>query len=133
MTSNTHKRLDKIEKEITDLGAKGRKFHFILGDANEPAEAKLERMKAEGTVKKGDEVQLVQVPWIVRELKGSSYIPEGSDHDPYADPGLPPEPQATTNWGEQREREQRWKDHVKKIERDGTRFDPDKPKDDTWR
>lgn len=50
MTSNVHKRLDKLKKEITQLGAKRRSFHYIVGDANESAEAKLERLKAEGTI-----------------------------------------------------------------------------------
>ena len=29
---------------------------------------------------------LTSIPWTVRALKGSTYIPEGSDDDPYADP-----------------------------------------------
>ena len=54
MTSNVHKRLDKLKKDITELGAKGRAFHCIIGDATESAEAKLERLKAEGKISAGD-------------------------------------------------------------------------------
>jgi hypothetical protein len=41
MTSNVHKRLDKLHREITDLGAKGRAFHYIIGDATESARQSL--------------------------------------------------------------------------------------------
>jgi hypothetical protein len=133
MTGNMHKRLDKLKREITDLGAKGRLFHYIVGDANENAEAKLERMKADGTITAGDECQLVQVPWVINALKGHPYIPEGSAHDPLKDPGLPPPAPIATSWAEQREREKRWADHVKKIERDGQRYEEPKPKDTSWR
>jgi hypothetical protein len=132
MTSNTHKRLDKLQKEITDLGAKGRSFQFIVGDAVESAEAKLERMKAEGQIATGDEYQLIQVPWAISALKGSTYIPEGNPDDPYAEPPLPTEP-INNKWAEAREREERWKKHERKTERDGERYEGEKPKDTIWR
>ena len=62
-------------------------------------------MRAAGKVQPGDTCQLINVPWVIYELKGSTYIPEGNPHDPLADPGLPPPAQATTNWGEQRDRD----------------------------
>ncbi|MGZ8415616.1 MAG: hypothetical protein ACXWVQ_01325 [Methyloceanibacter sp.] len=133
MTSNVHKRLDKLKKEITQLGAKRRSFHYIVGDANESAEAKLGRLKAEGTVQAGDEIQIVQVPWVINALKGNRYISEGSAHDPLEDPGLPPPTPIATSWAEQREREERWKKHERKIEADGERYEGDKTKDTTWR
>jgi hypothetical protein len=71
-TSNLHKRLDRLRKEITEIGAKGRTFHFVVGDTNESAEAKLKRMKAEGILVAGDEYQLIQVQWAISCLKGSS-------------------------------------------------------------
>ena len=130
MTSNVHKRLDKLRKEIVDLGSKGRAFHFIVGDANEAAEAKLERMKAEGTIATGDEYQLVQIPWAIspRLSSGSSHIPEGSTHDPLVEPELPAPQAIALSWGEEQARQQKWKDHVRKIEAAGERYDPDKPK-----
>jgi len=133
VTSNIEKRLDKLQRELAELGTKDSKFHFVLGDANETAEAKLERLRAEGKIAVGDTYQLVQVPWIVRELKGSTYIPEGSSADPLADPGLPPPAQVPTDWGEECDRDKRWADHVRQIERDGQRYDPDKPKAGGWR
>ena len=35
MTSNIHKRLDKLKKDVTELGAGSNRFHYIVGDANE--------------------------------------------------------------------------------------------------
>ena len=132
MTSNVGKRLDKLHKEITELGSKGRAFHFIVGDSNETAEAKLERMKAEGSVATGDEYQLIQTQWAISQLKGADYIPEGNSHDPFEEPPLPQPDVVKTSWGEQREREQKWKDHIKKITEDGQRYG-EKPKDGGWR
>jgi hypothetical protein len=131
MTSNIHKRLDKLRKEIAEIGAKGRAFHFIVGDKNEHPEAKLERLKAEGKIASGDEYQVVQVQWAINPLEGSSHIREGIPRDPYAEPDKPPAQQETAQqaqWKEERDREQRWKDHIKKIEASGQRYDPHKPK-----
>ena len=47
-------------------------------DENEAAEAKLERLKAEGKIASGDEYQLVQVPWVINELKGSATSPRAA-------------------------------------------------------
>ena len=132
MTSNVGKRLDKLHREITDLGAKGRSFHFVVGDKNEPAEAKLERLKAEGKIAAGDECQLIDVPWRISELKGQPHIPEGNATDPLADPGLPIPETVVDASCEARDREQRWKDHIKKIEADGQRYRADKPKDGVY-
>ena len=132
-SNNLGKEIKRLRKEIADLGAQDSAFHFIVGDKNENAEAKLERLRAEGQVKPGDTVQSVEVPWIVRELRGSSHIPEGSAKDPFAEPEMPAPQAVDTSWSEKRERDQRWKDHLKQVERDGTRFDPDKPKAGGWR
>jgi hypothetical protein len=127
VTSNAGKRLERLHKELVALGAQSRAFHFIVGDVRESAEAKLERAKAEGRVQAGDEVQLIDVAWAVNELKGQAHIPEGSSKDPFEEPALPP-PLAVSPLALQKEREEKWKDHLRKIEADGTRFDPDKPK-----
>ena len=133
MTSNVHKRLDKLHREITEIGAKGRAFHFIVGDVNEAAEVKLERMKAEGNIATGDEYQLIEVPSAISQLKGSPYIPEGNATDPLADPGLPqPEAVVSMSWGEQRDRDKRWSAHVKTIEASGERYGKPKPTDGVY-
>ena len=132
MTSNTGKRLDKLHKEITELGAKSGKFHFVVGDTGESSGAVLERLQAEGVIQPGDQVQLVDVPWKINELKGSTYIPEGSGADPYAEPPLRPD-LIVTDYAAQREREERWKKHERQIERDGQRYEGDKKPDTTWR
>ena len=132
-SNNIGKELKRLRKELAEVESKDSKFHFVVGDKNENAEAKLERFRAEGKIAVGDTYQLVQVPWIVRELKGSSkYIPEGSSADPLADPGLPLPQSVSSSWGEERDRDKRWADHVRQIERDGQRFDPDKKTDAGW-
>ena len=132
MASNVHKRLDKLKKEITELGAKGRAFHYIIGDATESAEAKLERLKAEGKIATGDEYQTVEIPWAINQLKGSTHIPEGSSVDPFADPAIE-SPQDTKEWEDARGREEKWRNHIKSIEANGERYDPAKPKTGGWR
>jgi len=62
-------------------------------------------------------------------LKGSLAIPEAStEPDQFAEPKMPPPDPAVSTWGEQYEREKRWKQHLRAIERNGQRFDPDGPK-----
>ena len=133
MTSNVHKRLDKLKREITELGAKGKAFHFIIGDTNENAEAKLERLKAEGKIASGDECQIVEVQWAISPLRGSSHIPEGNSADPLAEPELQAPQAIAESWGQERDRQQRWKEHVTRIEADGQRYSDDKPKSGGWR
>jgi hypothetical protein len=133
MTSNAGKRLERLHKDLAEIGGKARKFHYVVGDANESSEAKLERLRAEGVVKAGDEVQTIDVPWVINQLRGSVAIPEGGGRDPLEDPGLPPPTPIATSWTEQRDREERWKKHVEQIKRDGQLFEGDKPKDKTWR
>ena len=82
------------------FGAKGRAFHYIVGDAGEAAEAKLERMKAEGKIATGDEIQLLTIPWQIKPLVGTGAIPEGSSVDPFAEPPLSYQPPIVANWGE---------------------------------
>ncbi len=84
-------------------------------------------MLAAGTMQKGDEYQVIQLPWSVSPFKGSPHIPKGSSADPYAEPELPPQI-ATSSWGEQRERGEKWARHLKDIEAKGERYEGDKPK-----
>jgi hypothetical protein len=124
MTSNIGKRLDKLHREISEIGAKGGAFHFIIGTPDEDAEAKLERMKAEGTIARGDEYQLVEIPWRIRPLRGQA-LPAGvgeAAEDPFRDPGHAM-PSVTDDASA--EREQRWKAHLARIEMDGTRYQGD--------
>ena len=124
--------LDKLKKEITELGAKGRAFHYIIGDATESAEAKLEQLKAEGKIATGDEYQTVEIPWAINQLKGSTHIPEGSSVDPFADPAIRVAAGHKV-WEDARGREEKWRNHIKSIEANGERYDPDKPKTGGWR
>jgi hypothetical protein len=127
-SNNLGKELKRLRKELAALGAKDKKFHYIIGDPNEAAEARLERLIADGKIAKGDEYQLIDIAWTPRVLRGASYIPEGTSADPYAEPALPPMPVVNVTKQMEEEREQRWKEHVKKIEKDGERYDPNKPK-----
>ena len=131
-SNNMGKELKRLRKELDELKAKDRRFHFLVLSKDETEEEKVKQLTAAGKFTPGDEYQVVQVPWKIAELKGSTHIPEGNSADPFAEPKMPPEPQVTS-WGGQRDREQRWKEHVKKIEMAGERYDPDKPKDGTWR
>lgn len=126
-SNNMGKELKRLRKELDELQSKDRRFHFLVLSPGETEEGKLKEMIDAGKIALGDEYQVVEIPWQVHPLKGSTHIPEGSSADPYAEPELPPPPQ-TTKWSEQRDREERWKQHVKKIERDGQRYDGDKPK-----
>jgi hypothetical protein len=132
-SNNLGKELARLRKEFDALQNKDRRFHFLVLTPGESEAEKLKQLIAAGTMDVGDEYQVVQIPWKISPLIGSSHIPESGGADPYAEPELPPEPVFTTSWTEKREREARWADHVKKIERDGERYEGDKPKDTTWR
>jgi hypothetical protein len=127
-SNNISKELKRLRKELAALGAKDKKFHFVIGNPNEAAEARLERLMAEGKITTGDEYQLIDLAWTPRVLRGASYIPEGTSADPYAEPALPPMAVVNVSKLAEEEREERWKKHLKKIEKDGERYDPDKPK-----
>jgi hypothetical protein len=66
----------------------------------------------------------------VSQLKGSSYIPEGSRDDPFEEPPLPVPVQQPVD--PVQEREARWKKHLKDIEARGDRYEGDKPKGKQW-
>lgn len=127
-SNNMGKELKRLREELQDLKAKDRRFHFLALGKNETEEAKVKEIMDAGKFSPGDEYQVVQVPWALNELRRSTHIPEGSAADPFVEPETPrPEP-VGTSCGEERDRVQRWKEHIRKIERDGTRYDPDKPK-----
>ena len=133
-SSNLGKELKRLRKEVDELKNRRKGFHFLVLSEGETEEEKLKQMIDAGKMAVGDEYQVIEVPWSISQLKGSPFIPEGNSADPLADPGLPPPaPQAiASSWGEKRDREQRWKDHIRKIESDDQRYDPDKPKSG-WR
>ena len=118
---------DRYPSSLAKLGlkARDRRFHFLVLGENETEEAKVKQLTDAGKFTPGDEHQVVRVPWTPKPLRGSKCIPEGSVSTD--EPEMPrPEP-AVTSWGEG-DREQRWREHIRKIERDGTRYDPDRSK-----
>jgi hypothetical protein len=123
------KELARLRKELDEIKAKDRRFHFVIVDRTMTEQDRIDAMLAAGTMKKGDAYQVVEVPWVISELKGSLHIPEGSSaDDPYAERPLPPP--ETTPWKEEREREERWAKHVRDIEQRGDRFGYEKPSAD---
>ena len=136
-SNNMGKELKRLRKEADELlsNSKGRRFHFLVLGPGQTEEEQLKEMIDAGKFALGDEYQIVEIPWIMRELKGSAIVPEGNSADPYADPRLskPEEEPIISSYAEEREREERWKKHVQQIKRDGQLYDPDKPKDKGWR
>jgi hypothetical protein len=139
MASNAGKRLDRLEKLLDSIATKSRQYHFVIIQPGETFDERLESLFAGGTIHEGDECQPVEIPWTVKPLKGSTYIPEGSLDDPLADPltrkgikledgyevgvGLPAtasspalDPLPT------HEQQERWRKHEQQIERDGQRY-----------
>ena len=47
-SNNLGKEIKRLRKEIADLGAQDSAFHFVVGDANENAEAKLDAHEGRG-------------------------------------------------------------------------------------
>ena len=132
-SNNMGKELQRLRKELDELKAKDRRFHFLVLSKGETEEEKLKQLIDAGKIAAGDEYQVIEIPWAISQLKGSTHIPEGSGKDPFAEPPLPPAPQSiATSWGEERDREKRWADHVKKIKRDGQLYDDDKSKAGGW-
>jgi hypothetical protein len=124
-SNNLGKELARLRKELDEIKAKDRRFHFVIVDKTSTEQERIDTLLAAGTMKKGDAYQVIDVPWVISELKGSLEIPEGRATDPYAEPPLPPP--ETTPWKEEREREERWAKHVREIERRGERFGYEKP------
>ena len=132
-SNNLGKEIKRLRKEIADLGAQDSAFHFVVGDANETAEAKLDRMKAEGKIQPGTHTSL-------STCRGSSTSSRDQRTSPkairtilllilgYRRQRRPP-PTGASNATVT----QRWKEHLRKIERDGDRYDPDKKNAGGWR
>ena len=74
-SNNLGKEIKRLRKEIADLGAQDSAFHFVVGDANENAEAKLDGMRAAGKVQPGDTCQLIHVPWVIYAAQGINVHP----------------------------------------------------------
>ena len=129
-SNNMGKELKRLRKELEDLKGKGRRFHFLVLGKDDTEDEKVKQLMDAGKFAPGDEYQVVQVLWNPRQLKGAEDIPMGGAFDPYAEPEMPLAQPVPQPWKEDLARERRWKDHIKQIERDGTRYDPDKPKFD---
>lgn len=123
------KELKRLRKELAELTAKDKRFHFLLLSPGETEEEKVKQLMAAGSMAQGDEYQVIQIPWHAKTLIGGDYIPEGNSADPFADPQEGKQPEVVDpSFKEQREREERWKKHVAQIQRDGDRFGFEKPK-----
>jgi hypothetical protein len=135
MASNAGKRLELLKKQLAELQAKDKGFHFVV---IQPGETESERVEAlAGIISPGDEYQPITIPWKVNPLKGSTYIPEGNSEDPYADPlqakvgseyevgGLRATASSPTlDPLPTHEQQERWRKHEQQIERDGQRYNP---------
>jgi hypothetical protein len=132
VASNAGKRLELLKKQLAELQAKDKGFHFVV---IQPGETE-DEILARGNYNEGDDLQFIHIPWKVNPLKGTQYIPEGSSEDPLADPllkgktvgeyevgglsatasspGLDPLPT--------HEQQERWRKHEQQIERDGQRY-----------
>jgi hypothetical protein len=143
MASNAGKRLELLKKQLAELQAKDKGFHFVV---IQPGETE-EQILARGNYNEGDDIQFIHIPWKVNPLKGTAYIPEGSLDDPLADPltrkGIKLEDGYEIGvggvGGEGRglrasasnprldplpthEQQERWRRHEQQIERDGQRY-----------
>jgi hypothetical protein len=139
MASNAGKRLELLKKQLAELQAKDKGFHFVVIQPGETESERVEALELAGTISPGDEYQPIHIPWKVNNLKGSTYIPEGSADDPLADPLIK---QGKVSGGEYEygvglratassptldplptwEQQERWKKHEQQIERDGQRY-----------
>jgi hypothetical protein len=86
MASNAGKRLELLKKQLAELQAKEKGFHFVVIQPGETESERVEALESAGTISPGDEYQPVHIPWLVNPLTGSKHIPEGNPDDPYADP-----------------------------------------------
>jgi hypothetical protein len=135
MASNAGKRLELLKKQLAELQAKDKGFHFVVIQPGETESERVEALESAGIISPGDEYQPIHIPWKVNLLKGTTYIPEGSLVDPLADPlgsgeyevngsgtraavsspGLDPLPT--------HEQQERWKRHEAEISRSGQRYE----------
>jgi 5,10-methenyltetrahydromethanopterin hydrogenase len=86
VASNAGKRLDRLEKLLDSIATKNKQHHFVIIQPGETTDQRLAELDAAGIISPGDDIQTVEIPWTVNQLKGQSYIPEGSMDDPLADP-----------------------------------------------
>jgi hypothetical protein len=139
MASNATKRLELLKKQLAELQAKDKGFHFVVIQPGETESERVEALELAGTISPGDEYQPIHIPWRVNPLKGTAYIPEGSLDDPLADPltrkGIKLEDGYEIGVGLRatasnprldplptHEQQERWRKHEQQIERDGQRY-----------
>jgi hypothetical protein len=142
MASNAGKRLELLKKQLAELQAKDKGFHFVVIQPGETEQDRVEALESAGIISPGDEYQPITIPWRVNQLKGSQHIPESSGLDPYEDPLIRQgkvwvdgyEVGATTSNPRldplpTHEQQERWRRHEAEITRSGQRYDP---KPVTW-
>jgi hypothetical protein len=135
MASNAGKRLELLKKQLAELQAKDKGFHFVVIQPGETEQDRVEALESAGIISPGDEYQPITIPWRVNQLKGSQHIPESSGLDPYEDPlirqgkvgvdgyeiGATASSQ-TLDPLPTHEQQERWRKHEQQIERDGQRY-----------
>ena len=133
MATNSGKRLERLEKVLETIAARGKRHHFIIAnDANHADQLIAQGHKA-GTIAEGDDVQTIICHWKPQALRGDTFIPQGDDTDPYADPrskatgdtsgrGIDSDCASSQALDPPPSQEARWKRHVAEIERKGQRF-----------
>jgi hypothetical protein len=139
MTSNAGKRLEKLEKLLDTIATKNKRHHFVVVDADGDADKHVALLAESGIIKDGDDVQVIPVAWRVHELRGQAYIPEGSTDDPLADPRTRPgaaeregrdggrgDNASSPRLDPPPDQVQRWRDHERRLEMDGTRYQGEK-------
>ena len=86
MATNAGKRLERLEKLLDSIATKNKQHHFVLVCEGETVQEKIDELARNNTIQDGDDLQTISIPWKPKPLKGTDYIPEGSNEDPYADP-----------------------------------------------
>jgi hypothetical protein len=140
LASNAGKRLELLKKQLAELQAKDKGFHFVVIQPGETESERVGALESAGIISPGDEYQPIHIPWTAKPLKGSTYIPEGSLDDPLADPLIK---QGKVSGGEYEygvglratasspaldplpthEQQERWKRHEAEIVRSGQRYE----------
>jgi hypothetical protein len=140
VASNAGKRLELLKKQLAELQAKDKGFHFVVIQPGETESERVEALELAGIISPGDEYQPITIPWKVNPLKGTTYIPEGSADDPLADPltrkGIKLEDGYEIGVGLRatassptldplptHEQQERWKRHEAEISRSGQRYE----------
>lgn len=139
-SNNLGKELKRLRKEVEELKNRGRGFHYVVVGKTATAQERIDAMLADGSMREGDEYMVVELPWVISPLKGATHVPEGNSTDPFADPykhgnkgdgdgdGMGASPSGSPLDPPPFDQQERWRQHERRIEADGTRFDPDKPK-----